>query len=93
MDGYTSKPHNATHHVCPPTFPSPNEQPPTHNSMLVTQFFGKKKQVEVMDVEDAKQRAYVVDRAEVALLPREQRKEVLTKHYPKCSRVFAQVCV
>lgn len=44
-----------------------------------------------MDVEDAKRRTYVVDRGEVALLPREHRKEVLTKHYPKYARVFAQV--
>ena len=48
-------------------------------------------QVEVMDVEDSKRRTYMLDRGEVALLPRENRKEVLTKHYPKYSRVFAQV--
>lgn len=44
-----------------------------------------------MDVEDSKRRTYMLDRGEVALLPRENRKEVLTKHYPKYSRVFAQV--
>lgn len=48
-------------------------------------------QVEVMDVEDSKRRTYMLERGEVALLPRENRKEVLTKHYPKYSRVFAQV--
>jgi hypothetical protein len=48
--------------------------------------------VHVIDVEDSKERVYVVDReTEVALLPREDRREVLTKHYPKYSRVFAQV--
>lgn len=43
-------------------------------------------------MEDTRKRKHIVDReTELALLPREDLKEVLTKHYPKYSRVFAQV--
>ncbi len=69
--------HSHHHHPRPPT-----QHPPPK----------KKNKAEVIDVEDTRKRKHIVDReTELALLPREDLKEVLTKHYPKYSRVFAQV--
>ena len=89
--GYLVQPLNPSALNPNPPLPQPLTLNPKPQSQQVVGFNDITEQVDVFDVDDAKQRTYHLERAHVVLLPRANAngKECLGKWYPKGARVFA----